>query len=204
MSKPFKPKDGFRALSRAEVHAELSGMDLGRRSPIVRRAELMAFDYVGEGRDLLHDAIFRALTSRSCRERITAEQFLGGIMRSLASTARRARERRDADPVSLPVELLAERMALGPYTVPSADDILETERVRQICVDILDQLAAASVTQAALIDGIGLGLRGQALADRLCIPLADLATVRRALKRHAQRLWVEVEPTISEFSGVES
>jgi hypothetical protein len=115
----------------------------------------------------------------------------------IASTARRSRERRAEDPVSIPVEVLAEQMAVGGYTVPSADVIIEIERVRQICADVLDRLAATSATQARLIDGIGLGLRGQELADHLAISLDDLATVRRALKRHAQRLWLQVESIVS-------
>ncbi|RKE45880.1 MULTISPECIES: hypothetical protein [unclassified Sphingomonas] len=197
MSKPFVPQDGFRPLSRAEVETVIGRLDLKPHATIGRTADHLAGDYAGEGRDLLHDAVTRALTSRSCREGITGEQFLAGIMRSIASTARRSRERRAEDPVSIPVEVLAEQMAIGGYTVQSADDIIETERVRRICADVLDRLAAASATQAKLIDGIGLGLRGQALADHLAISLDDLATVRRALKRHAQRLWLQVEPAIS-------
>lgn len=197
MSAPFEPKDGFRALSRAEVETVVGQLDLKPRATIVRTANHLAGDYAGEGRDLLHDAITRALTSRSCREGITGEQFIAGIMRSIASTARRSRERRAEDPVSIPVEVLAEQMAVGGYTVPSADYIIETERVRRICADVLDRLASTSATQARLIDGIGLGLRGQKLADHLAISLEDLATVRRALKRHAQRLWLQVESIVS-------
>jgi len=197
LSEPFVPKDGFRPLSRAEVETVIGRLDLKPRAMIVRTADHLAGDYVGEGRDLLHDAITRALTSRSCREGITGEQFIAGIMRSIASTARRSRERRADDPISVPVEMLAEQMGVGGYTVQSADDLIETERVRRICAGVLDRLAAASATQANLIDGIGLGLRGQALADHLAISLDDLATVRRALKRHALRLWLQVELSIS-------
>lgn len=197
MSAPFVPKDGFRAMSRAEVQTVIGQLDLAPRAAIVRTADHLAGDYAGEGRDLLHDAITRALTSRSCRTGVSGEQFIAGIMRSIASTARRSRERRAEDPVSIPVEVLAEQMAVGGYTVQSADDIIEAERVRRICADVLDHLASASETQAELIDGIGLGLRGQALADHLDISLKDLATVRRALKRHAKRLWLQIDPTIS-------
>jgi DNA-directed RNA polymerase specialized sigma24 family protein len=197
MSDPFVPKDGFRPLSRGEVEAIIGRLDLKPRATIIRTADHLAGDYAGEGHDLLHEAITRALKSRSCREGITGEQFIAGIMRSIASTARRSRERRAEDPVSIPVEVLAEQMALGGYTVQSADEIIETERVRRICADVLDRLSGASATQANLIDGIGLGLRGQALADHLAISLEDLATVRRALKRHAQRLWLQFEPSIS-------
>lgn len=198
MSVPFEPKDGFRELTRDEIHAEVGRVSRDHRDRVARRADGIAFDYPGEGRDLLHDAIFRALTSRSCREHLTAEQFLGGIMRSIASTARRSRERRQEDPVVLPVDEATERMAVGGYVVQTADEIIETERVRQLRIEVLDRLAAASAQQAALLDGIGLDLRGRALADHVGITPDELATLRRALKRQAQRLWPVVRDTLSD------
>lgn len=196
MSRPFELEDGVRPLTRSEVEAELLKIDMAPRANIVRRAEQLAGDYHGDGRDLLQEAVTRALTSRSCREGVTGEQFVAGIMRSIASTARRARERRNESAPSMPLETLAEQMGVGAYTVQTAEDIFETERMRGICEEILDQLAGVSPLQAALIDGIGLDLRGQALANHLGISLNDLATIRRALKRNAQRLWAEVEPQI--------
>ncbi len=200
MPAPFEPKDGFRELSRDEIRAEVTKLYRDHGDRVERRADGIAFDYPGEGRDLLHDAIFRALTSRSCREDLTAEQFLGGIMRSIASTARRSRERREEDPVVLPVDEVAERMAVGGYVVQTADQIIETERVRQLCIDVIDRLAAASAQQAALLDGIGIDLRGRALARYVGITPKELATLRRALKRQAQRLWPAVSQCLSDES----
>lgn len=185
---PFEPKDGFRELTRDEIHAEVGRVYRDHGDRVDRRADGIAFDYPGEGRDPLHDAIFRALTSRSCREHLTAEQFLGGIMRSIASTARRSRERRQEGPVVQPVDEATDRMAVGGYVVQTADEILEIERPRQLGIDTIDRLAAASAQQAALIDGSGLDLRGQALADHVGITPDELATLRRALKRQAQRI----------------
>lgn len=196
MSGPVTLEDGFRPLSRAEIEAEVLKIDMAPRAKIVRRADQLACDYPGEGRDLLQEAFTRALSSRSCREGITGEQFVAGIMRSIASTARRGRERRGENPASIPTDVLAEQMGVGPYTVQTADEVIETERVRQLCADILDRLAKVSPLQAQLIEGIGLDLRGQKLADYRGITRADLATVRRALKRNAQRVWTEAEPQI--------
>jgi len=196
MSQSFTPPEDVRELSRSEVEAELLKLDMSPRAAIMRRAEELAGDFRGDGRDLLQNAILGALTSRSCRQGISGEQLISGIMRSIASTARRGRQRRGEDVVSLPVEVLAEQMAIGGYTVLAADEIIEIERVRRQCEDILDTLASASPWQAALIDGIGLGLRGQALAEHLGISPGDLATMRRALKRHAQRLWVQADSSI--------
>ena len=175
----------------------MTKIDLSRDGMIGIRAEGLAKDLPGDGRDLLHEAICRALTSRQCRETATVDQFLRGIMRSIASTARRSRERRGEHHVGYPVEDLVERMALGGYVAQSAEDIIETERVRTLCADVLEQLAAASKTQAALIEGIGLDLRGQDLADHLGITLSELGTVRRGLKRNVQRIWPKVEAFIN-------
>lgn len=196
MSQPVMPPEGVRELSRSEVEAELAKLDMAPRAAILRRADQLAGDYHGEGRDLLQSAIVAALTSRSCREGIAGEQLISGIMRSIASTARRARERRGEDVLSLPVEVLAKQMAVGGYAVVAADEIIEIERVRQLCEQTLDRLASASPEQAALIDGIGLGFRGRALAEYLGVTLTDLATIRRALKRHAQRIWSQSDDGI--------
>lgn len=93
MSPPVTFQDGFRPLSRAEIEAELLKIDIAPCAEIVRRVDQLAGDYPGEGRDLLQEAIARALSSITCREGITGEQFVAGIMRSIASTARRAHER---------------------------------------------------------------------------------------------------------------
>lgn len=196
MSGPATLENGFRPLSRVEIEAEILKIDMAPRAEIVRRADQLAGDYPGEGRDLLQEAVTRALSSRSCREGITGEQFVAGIMRSITSTARRGRERRGENPASIPVEVLVEQMGVGPYTVQTADEVIETERVRRLCENVLDQLASVSPLQAELIEGIGLNLRGQNLADYLGITRADLATVRRALKRNAQRVWAEAESQI--------
>ena len=132
LSAPFSPDEGFRPLSRTEVEREITKIDLSRNGMLGVRAEGLAKDLPGDGRDLLHEAICRALTSRQCRETATIDQFLRGIMRSIASTARRSRERRGEHHVGYPVEDLVERMALGGYVAQSAEDIIETERVRQL------------------------------------------------------------------------
>lgn len=88
----------------------------------------------------------------------------------------------------MPIDEATERMAVGGYVVQTAEEIIETERIRQVCIDVIDRLAAASTQQATLLDGIGLDLRGRALADHVGITPNELATLRRALKRQAQRL----------------
>lgn len=193
MSVPFSAEAGSRPLTHAEVQREIAKLDLSDEGRVRRAADLMSNDLPGDGRDLLHDAVCKALTSRTCKADLTVEQFLGGVMRSLASTKRRSRERGKENHVLMPTDHVAECMGSGGYVVASAEQILEIERIRALCADVLDQLAAASPMQSALIEAISLDLRGQEIADRLQITREDLATLRRSLKRHVQRLW----PTIA-------
>lgn len=120
MSQQFVPKDGFRPLTRAEVEAELQKIDMAPSATIMRRADQLSGDLNIEGRDLLQSAIVGALTSRSCRTGIDGGQFLAGIMRSIASTTRRARERRGEVAAVLPVDVLTEQLAVGRYTAMTA------------------------------------------------------------------------------------
>ena len=198
MSAPFSPAEGTRALTVAEVKSELQQLDLTRQGTIGRYAEMLARDRPGDGRDLLHDAVFKALTSRKCKADITVEQFLGGVMRSIASTARRSRDRQAINPVYIPTEVVAEALGIGGYSVRSAEEILEAERVRDLCTDLLEQLSRESPLQAALIDAVGHGLRGDALANAIGVSTTELATARRALKRHVQRLWPTIEQRIEQ------
>lgn len=196
LSVPFSAEAGYRPLTRAEVEREIAKLDLSDQGRVQRAADLMSYNLPGDGRDLLHDAVCKALTSRTCKANLTVENFLGGVMRSLASTRRRSRERGKENHVFMPTDHVAECLGSGGYMVASAEQILEIERVRALCADVLDQLAAASPMQSALIEAIGLDLRGQEIAKRLEITLEDLATLRRSLKRHVQRLWPTIEPEI--------
>lgn len=162
MSKPIKIDGDFRELAPGEVLAGLSHVDFRDASRLVIRANAMAQDYVGDGRDLLHDAVTRAVTSRTCRKEISLESFLAGVMRSIASTQRRSRDRR-AEEASVPLDWLSDRLIDGVMADRPAEEDIETERVRALCIEVIDRLSAESAQQARLIDGIGLDLRGRAL-----------------------------------------
>ncbi|MDE0878026.1 MAG: hypothetical protein OSB00_05055 [Sphingomonas bacterium] len=196
MSKPVKIDDDFRELAPDEVLDGLRHVDFRDASRLVRRAQAMAQDYTGEGRDLLHDAVTRAVVSRTCRKAISLESFLAGIMRSIASTQRRSRERRAEEP-PIPLDWLSDHLIDGVLADRPAEEDIETERVRALCIEVIDRLSAQSALQARLIDGIGLDLRGRALAEYAGLSLDDLATARRKLKRHAERLWPDFQKRLS-------
>jgi hypothetical protein len=189
MSADFETKAvAYRPLTRAEVEEELKRLDLARLVTVARR---YTNDLPIDEEDLLSEAACRTLTTRKCREGLTFNMFFSGVMRSIASGARKARDRRNDEFVHLPAVDASERMALVGLVVQSPEQELEIERERQLYADILDQLAAMGPMQAKLIDGIGLGMRGKMLASYLDITQGDLATLRRALKRNVQRMWPE-------------
>ncbi len=189
------PFELARALSPDEVREELVKLNFAPGGAMQRAAALLAGRVGTESRDLLHEAVRRALASRACPEGVPVEQFVAGIMRSMASAILRSRER-GRDQVLLPYDELEARLGLGGYTVLSPEEVIEIRRVRQLCINVLDQLANGSTAQGILIDAIGPNLRGQELANHLGVTMPELATLRRALKRRVQRIWPEVMETL--------
>ncbi|MBW4331385.1 hypothetical protein KY084_10930 [Stakelama sp. CBK3Z-3] len=176
-----------------EVRAELAKVDFSNAGDVRRASRWFASRLNGDAGDLLHEAVRKALTSRSCPSDVSVEQVLASIMRSMASTALRSRERRGNQEISLPVEEVIDRLAIGNFVVRTAEEIAEIERVRTVCADALEQLARENPRHAALIEGIGFDLRGRDLATFLGVSTSELATMRKALKRHAARLWPDVQ-----------
>lgn len=122
--------EGQRALTHKEVRAELQRLKLGKNCLSERIASVYAAQLPFEGQDLLHEAVCRALTSRQCREAITVGQFINGIMRSIAATAKRSAEARDAHEVFMPEEEVAERLGLRGYHVISAEQEIISQKTR--------------------------------------------------------------------------
>lgn len=192
MSAPSAEPPAGRALTRDEVRAELGRLDLSAIGEVGNTSAMFARRINGEGGDLLNDAVRKALSSRRCPADVPVDQFLAGIMRSATSTILRSRERR-RDPLDyVPLNDAVELLATGRYTTKSADELIEIERVQKLCEEVIDRLADGSTEQTALIDGIGLDLRGRQLAEHLGVSLRELATLRKALKRRIMRIWPDV------------
>lgn len=149
----------------------------------------------GEANDLLHDALGAALGTRACPSGVTIEKTLIEIMRSKWSTAARGRARRKVQVDYMPLEEIA--LAGNRYTVASADEIQEIERIRMLCADVLERLSLEPGFEA-LIEAIDADLRGQKLADHLGLSRRELASLRRALKRKIHKLWPDVEQMLDD------
>lgn len=122
--------EASRPLSRLEVQKLLASANFSY-AELSRIARNFPGYVHGEPSDLLHDALKAALASRTCPSDVTIEKTLVEIMRSKWSTAARARARRKVQIDYMPLEEIA--LAGNRYTVVSADEIQEIERVRMLC-----------------------------------------------------------------------
>jgi hypothetical protein len=194
MLAPKPPPLPQRQLTQDEVRAALSAINPGAANPLNSAIDGYAKGSRQDPRDLLNEAVKRALSTRSVPADIPFEAVLAGIARSIASGINIARARERI--VDLPVEELFETLPTGGYTVSSPDEIIERERIRELCADAIERLARNDAKRAVLIDAIDQGMRGEDLADALGISKRDLASMRKALKREVQRIWPEVAEQI--------
>ncbi|NIJ61140.1 sigma-70 family RNA polymerase sigma factor [Qipengyuania flava] len=167
-------------LTKAQVRAAIAAIDTRANSKLMRVARFRAFTAGIDADDLLQEAILRALTSRSCPIELKIEHFLMAVMRSIASAVIAKRER-DEGPY---------REAFEQLTPPCAPDKAYEIAVRaEACRKAIEDVAGSSPKTEAVIDGIDQGLCGKALANFAGVEQAELATVRRLIKRRAAKFW---------------
>lgn len=167
-----------------QMRGRLSSTNLHPGGTVPAKAIELGRRYRVDSDDLLQGAVVRSLGQRTVRPEMPAELFLTQLMRSVGSSIARARsrarEREDDFKYSMRVQSVATRVGLR------ADDLLQLEADQLYYSGLLDEAAGGDELLAKLIDGIGHGLRGAALAAFMEISQADLASPRRALKRRAQ------------------
>lgn len=167
-------------LTKTQVCAAITAIDIGANSKLMRIARYRAFTAGIDADDILQDAILRALTSRSCPVGLKIEYFLMAVMRSIASAVIAKREREE--PLF--------REVCDQFAPPAAPDKAYEIAVRaDACRKALENIAGSSPKTEGVIDGIGQGLSGKALANFAGIEQAELATVRRLIKRRAAKVW---------------
>lgn len=167
-------------LTKAQVRAAIAAIDIGANSKLMRVARYRAFNAGIDADDLLQEAILRALTSRRCPVGLKIEHFLMAVMRSIASAVIAKCERDEP--------LLRE--ACDHLAPPHAPDKAYEIAVRaEACRKALEDVAGSSPKTEGVIDGISQGLCGKALANFAGMEQAELATVRRLIKRRAAKVW---------------
>ena len=138
-----------------------------------------------DGRDLLHDAIVRALDRRTCRAGTPAVAFVAGVMRSLVSDALRSAEAR-LNVSGLWDETEAARVAAGSAgdTEEGIHRQIDTQRLRARLDDTLKKDPELARFTQAIRDGAF----GRRLADAAGIAQKDVPTLRRRLSRRVAAL----------------
>ncbi len=128
-------------------------------------------------RDLLHDAVVRAL-DHGCGGQ-AADKRLIMCARSIASTHARSAHRASA--ATMPADNPG--YAVSPF--PRPDHALEAKQRTVSLRARLRRVVKGDVALIRLIDAMLEDLRGSAIEERLGIDTPALATVRRRLKRRA-------------------
>ncbi len=122
----------------------------------MRMARYFAFPAEMDPDDLLQDALERSLSTRSCPANLGIMPFIIGVMRSIASDTIRRRER-DAATLRTGTITGLTGQSLGPV---SPDEILDQCKRAAAYEEAIDLMAAGDPAHERVIDGIGLGLRG--------------------------------------------
>ncbi|KLE31499.1 hypothetical protein AAW01_07965 [Aurantiacibacter gangjinensis] len=133
-----------------------------------------------DAEDLLQEAILRTLTSRACPAGLKMEHFLMAVMRSIASAIIVRRKRNEAhycEEFDLVVSPLA------------PDEECEIAQRSDAWRQALEELAEGFPEIEEMIDGIGQGLCGKALAEFAGLDQTELATRRRLMKRRGAKAW---------------
>lgn len=189
---------GNALLSREAVREQLDSVNFKVGGEVPLAAAHFARIARSDADDMLNEAVRRALASRNCPAHVDMEQFLNGILRSLASGLNRARLIMQRDDY-MPLPDLLASVGLASMTSPPADEVLEIERQREFFASLLDELASHSDAMARLIDAIGQGLRGKDLETELQISTHELAALRKALKRQAAKLSASLDGALDEM-----
>lgn len=180
-SEPKGVNDNENFLTSDEVRERLQNVNLKPGGRLYRTARYYANWARVDPDDLLQAAIVAAMTSRRCRRNLTIEPFIIGIMRSKASKEIARQEQK----VKLGVGLHSLDEPGTEIAAPDLVELDEQQRRGTISAELLVAISEDDAVVAKVIDGVGHGYRGKALAAFTGIKQDDLATVRRRLKRRA-------------------
>jgi hypothetical protein len=123
--------------------------------------------------------VHRALSTRSITADIPFDAVLAEIARSIASSINISRHRARQHVVALPIDEIEDLLPAGGYAVMAPDEIIEQERIRDLCIDALARIAQDNPKIEALVDGIEQGLRGEDLMRAVGISNANFPPCAR-------------------------
>ena len=155
-------------------------MEIARLSPadrvrLMKAAHVLAHGLPEEPEDLVQEALVRTMSgARKCPRRMKIPAFLCGVMRSLASAARKRGEALRFVPFD---EDTMARSAAGP----GAENRVRDMRRRLLAL-FHERSAEHRVVELQLE-----GLRGARLRESMGYTRTQLATVRRRIRRRLER-----------------
>ena len=168
-------------LSDQQKRKALAEINLSPNGALCRAARYHADRIQIDAEDLLHDAVLRALTSRKWPSHLNAEQFLNGVMKSIASALV---ARREAGTDVLDGAMLLEKIGqLETLLTPLA--VVERTARAYKCEEALSAICEGRPKLTMVLDGIGQGLIGRHLAAFADVDQTELATIRRMLQRRS-------------------
>ncbi|MGW8141420.1 hypothetical protein [Sphingomonas zeae] len=173
---------GLSALGELDV-ARLDGISRG----LARTADM-------EPKDLLHEAVYRMVTKRTCPVDVDIVGFAIQRMKSIASTSyRRRRQNLDEGVTSIPI-------AANDGGFDVADDAVspEEQALARIfhgkCLALVDATVADDEELQLLVMGLCDGLLGRQLEELLETDTKGLAAARRRLANRLRRAFPEGTP----------
>lgn len=173
---------GLSALGELDV-ARLDGISRG----LARTADM-------EPKDLLHEAVYRMVTKRTCPVDVDIVGFAIQTMKSIASTSyRRRRQNLDEGVTSIPI-------AANDGGFDVADDAVspEEQALARIfhgkCLALVDATVADDEELQLLVMGLCDGLLGRQLEELLETDTKGLAAARRRLANRLRRAFPEGTP----------
>lgn len=158
-----------------EVRLEIARLSPADRARLVKAAHSLAHGLPEEPEDLVQEALVRTISGRrKCPVRMAIPAFLFGVMRSLASAARKRGE-------ALRFVPLDEGVVLPSARSPGAGERLRAMRRRLLA------LFDAGSPERRLVELMLEGRRGLQLREPMGYTPTQLATARRRIRRRLER-----------------
>ena len=179
--------DTSRQIDVATFLRRLRALDLGPHSPIHMNAQRLGAKCKVDPRELLHMAIVRASKPNASRPDIDLVPYLTMVMRSIASGINPARTRASERGVDTPLPYVAEQMPTVRSIRDPYREILRAQERDRFAL-LIEELHNDDPLLQRLIDCIGKGERGRTITKELGLGCVELASLRRNLKRRAQRI----------------
>lgn len=174
------------ALSVDEVTDGIRSLSVPDQLRLKKASKYLSFGTTRPADDLRQEAMRRAVAgTRKCPRHVPIVEFLFGVMRSIASTDRRAVDRAPKLVLVPSHDLAAGQIGVDPRLSPE-DRIIQEETAAEHRAAILALFADDLVAQT-LAEGVMDGMEGSELQELTGLGDKEFATKRRLVRRRIDR-----------------